>query len=83
MLLKLSQCFNNEENLRQLATHGLKVNESIIDSKIYNNKQEIHSAALQVLKIWRMSLEDPCAAYKELCDILRSVDMAYFLNALK
>ena len=65
----LSQEITTVQELRQLATIGLRISDSSIGKNLY--KQDINETAYQVLLKWRKSQDNHKVAYVNLCKALR------------
>ena len=82
MKLNLSRQITTQQELRSLATLGLRVKSYVVDSNL-TNERDINDAALKVISQWATSKEDNRAAYTELCEILKSIKRSAYINVLK
>ena len=80
MLWSLAQLIDGQETLQTIAIIGLGVKSHIVHREINNNPTDITTAAHKVLLHWRKRYEDSEEAYTALCDALRSVNMAFYIN---
>ena len=78
MIFLLSERFSTETEVRRLATVGLRVQEHIVDNKVHGERT-FQLAALAILKVWRNGYTDMSEAYTELCEILRRIDMGFYI----
>ena len=65
-----------------LATIGLDMDEDGVDGILRDNKDEIHMAVYNVLKVWKRSQPDSKTAFTNLCAALRNknVNMEYLID---
>ena len=82
MKLNLARQITTQQELRNLATLGLRVKSNVIDTKL-TNERDINEAALKVIQQWASSKEDKRAAYVELCEILVKIRRSAYINVLK
>ena len=75
MLLKLSKKINQKIDILTLATIGLDMDEDDVDGILRDNKDEIHMAVYNVLKVWKRSEPDSKTAFTNLCDALKNKDV--------
>ena len=68
--------------LRTLATVGLQMKETIVDSQLANHRDDINSAAYEVLKEWRNTQVNKTEAYINICKALKheDVDLESLIN---
>ena len=79
MILSLSRSITEEDDLRTLATIGLKIEDDVIDSHISTEKN-ISLATRKVIKDWRKKQINSKTAYSNLCDTLERVEMSYYID---
>ena len=81
-LVKLSNKITKPSMLRTLATVGLQMKETTVDSQLVNHPNDINSAAYEVLKEWRNTQVDQTEAYTNICLALRheDVDLESLIN---
>ena len=82
MKLNLARQITTQQELRNLATLGLRVKSNVIDTKL-TNERDINEAALKVIQQWASSKEDKGAAFVELCEILVKIRRSAYINVLK
>ena len=70
MLLLLSQEITTVQELRKLATIGLRISDPTIGKNLYK-QDDINETAYQVLLEWRKSQDNHKVAYVNLCKALR------------
>ena len=80
-MLDLSCRITNELDLRTFATKGLRVAEYTIDGHI-STEESIQLAAQKIIKVWRRAQGNSRVAHSRLCDILRAVEMNFFIPAV-
>ena len=78
MIFRLAERFSNEDSVRRLGTHGLRVEEYIVDNKIAG-ELSLQLAAQAILKVWMYEHTDMSTAYTELCAILEGIGMGFFV----
>ena len=70
ILVLLSQEINTVQELRKLATIGLRISDPTIAKNLYK-QDDINETAYQVLLEWRKSQDNHKVAYVNLCKALR------------
>ena len=82
-ILKLSEIITTGADLRKLGLLGLKLDGHIVQKHLTNNKQDITSAAFELVIEWRKNQSHNSAAYKNICYALIDAGLELFINALK
>ena len=77
----LSRQITTQQELRNLATLGLRVKSNVIDTKL-TNERDINEVALKVIEQWAVNKQDKRAAYAELCEILIKIKRSAYINVL-
>ena len=80
MLWNLATMITNSGALKTIALIGLRMDDHIVETELYYHPGDITSAAHAVLKCWKINKYDPKAAYVELCNALRSVNMGFCVH---
>ena len=75
MLLRLSRKINKKIHILTRATIGLDMGEDVVEGILKDNKDEIHMAVRDVLKVWKRSQPDSKTAFQKLCEALRNNDV--------
>ena len=75
MLLDLSEKISKPFDIMKLGGKGLKLDLSVVETAISNNKDDVNMAMYDVLKKWRVSQPDSKMAYNNLCEALTVVNM--------
>ena len=80
MLLQLSECISEPEELRVLVILGLNIKEHILRRHLANNRHDITSAAFGLLKDWRRTQTNARVAYNNLREALLKANMSYYIT---
>ena len=75
MLLKLAKKISKPFDILTLGQTGLKLDLSIVETAIVNNKDDVNMAMYDILKKFRVSQPDVKIAYDNLCEALTVVNM--------
>ena len=75
MLLKLAKKISKPFDILTLGRTGLKLDLSVVETAISNNKDDVNMAMYDVLKKFRVSQPDAKIAYDNLCEALTAVNM--------
>ena len=75
MLLKLAKKISKPFDILTLGRRGLKLDLSVVETAISNNKDDVNMALYDVLKKFRVSQPDAKIAYDNLCEALTAVNM--------
>ena len=54
---------------------GLRMDSTVVDTALHNNRDAITEAAYIVIKRWRDSQPNKTTAYMKICEALRNVKM--------
>ena len=73
----------NTGDLNDLGVNGFGLEDYEVSAALKNNANDINHAARQVINDWSESYEDAFQAYEELCDILRKINKAAWINTIK
>ena len=79
MLWRLARRIPDTTTLYTIALDGLHIEYYMVQTELNNHRGDISSAALAVLQCWKKNHEDLKAAYVELCNALRSVNMGFYI----
>ena len=75
MLLKLAKKISKPFDILTLGRRGLKLDLSVVETAISNNKDDVNMAMYYVLKKFRVSQPDAKIAYDNLCEALTALNM--------